>query len=186
MSSKYDSIDWNSLVYYDESSPTCLRWKVVRMAGSKGRALTSIGGVAGTRTGKRSVLCLEGVNYYAQIIVYTLCNGRVPEGYVVDHLDGDCLNNAIWNLEVKDYPTNHRNMKKSNRNTSGVTGVGLMTRGRYKYWVAYWKDVKLMSKCFSVSTHGNEEAFRLACEYRAKMIEELNAQGAGYTERHGT
>jgi hypothetical protein len=28
-------------------------------------------------------------------------------------------------------------------------------------------------------------AFKAAVEYRRKMIEELNAQGAGYTEDHG-
>jgi hypothetical protein len=39
---------------------------------------------------------------------------------------------------------------------------------------------------FSISKLGNDEAFRQACEYRAKMIAELNEQGANYTERHGT
>lgn len=29
------------------------------------------------------------------------------------------------------------------------------------------------------------EAFRLACDYRVRMIEELNSDGAGYTEHHG-
>lgn len=186
MSIKYDKIDWNSLVYYDETSPTALRWKVVRMAGSKGRALTSVGGIAGTRTGKRSVLCLDGTNYYVQIIVYTVCKGSVPEGLVVDHLDRNCLNNAIWNLEVKDDPTNNRNMKKNSRNTSGVTGVSLMVKGIHSYWVAYWVDIKLRAKCFNIVKLGYDEAFNMACQYRAKMIAELNAQGAGYTADHGT
>ena len=39
---------------------------------------------------------------------------------------------------------------------------------------------------FSVEKHGNEEAFRLACEWRSEQIRLLNEQGAGYTERHGT
>jgi hypothetical protein len=34
--------------------------------------------------------------------------------------------------------------------------------------------------------YGKEEAFRLAVEWRAARIKELNEQGAGYTERHGT
>ena len=33
--------------------------------------------------------------------------------------------------------------------------------------------------------YGKEEAFRLAVEWRAARIKELNNQGAGYTERHG-
>lgn len=86
-----------------------------------------------------------------------------------------------------------RNTRQSKINQSGVTGVKLQEntdrKGQpYYYYVAFWRnlDGTESHKCFSVSKIGDSEAFRLACEYRAKMIEELNAQGAGYTERHGT
>lgn len=38
---------------------------------------------------------------------------------------------------------------------------------------------------FSTHKFGNDEAFRLACEYRIEMVAELNRQGAGYTKTHG-
>lgn len=41
------------------------------------------------------------------------------------------------------------------------------------------------NKKFSVLKLGLLPAFRDAVMYRRKMIEELNAQGAGYTENHG-
>ena len=33
--------------------------------------------------------------------------------------------------------------------------------------------------------HKYDEAFRLACEHREKMIMELNDRGAGYSPTHG-
>lgn len=36
--------------------------------------------------------------------------GPIPKGYVVDHLDGDRENCAIWNLEVKTQKENVRNI----------------------------------------------------------------------------
>jgi hypothetical protein len=42
-----------------------------------------------------------------------------------------------------------------------------------------------MNKKFSVKKLGLLPAFKAAVECRRKMIEELNGQGAGYTENHG-
>ena len=47
-------------------------------------------------------------------------------------------------------------------------------------------DGKKKTKAFSPFVYGYEQAFKLACEWREKMIAEFNEQGAGYTERHGT
>lgn len=182
---KESNVDWNSLVYYDETSTTGLRWKVGRVCPKMNRRVTKIGAEAGSKKGKRSVLTIDKQSYYSYRIVYTICKGPIPDGMEVDHLDGDCTNNAIWNLELKDSPRNNRNMKKSGRNTSGVTGVSHMNSKGCEYWVAYWVDGKLKAKCFNIAKLGEEEAFQQACEHRARMIAELNEQGAGYTDRHG-
>ena len=47
-------------------------------------------------------------------------------------------------------------------------------------------DDQSYSRCFTISKYGEQEAFRLAYEWREQKIKELNEQGAGYTERHGT
>lgn len=62
------------------------------------------------------------------------------------------------------------------RNRSGVVGVRLHQqkdrRGEYEYqywyWVAQWTDGHghRKTKSFSVHHHGDEEAYRLACEAR--------------------
>lgn len=107
---------------------------------------------------------------------------------VIDHIDGDPWNNKIENLREVDHKINSRNTKRSVNNKSGVTGVSLKRdKSGFTYWTAVWRtqDFRQKSKTYSVSIHGNDEAFRLACEYRQRMINELNNGGCGYTDRHG-
>lgn len=104
--------------------------------------------------------------------------------WTVDRIDwtkGYERGNMRW-LELSKQP---RNQRKRNTNTSGVTGVVFYKKNRS--WVAEWLcEGRHRSKSFNVEKYGHDEAFRLACEYRAKMIAELNEQGAGYTTAHGT
>ncbi len=95
------------------------------------------------------------------------------------------------NVRWATYFTQARNKGKMSHNTSGVNGVlwDNKTNGDWQnlYAKAVWKplDDVQKSKCFSVKKYGLLPAFKLAVDYRNKMIAELNAQGAGYTELHG-
>jgi hypothetical protein len=107
-----------------------------------------------------------------------------------------------WTLERKDPRLNYetgnviwilnefqpRNKKKTKRNSSGETGVMVAyDKKQNKRYRAHWTtlDGITKTKSFSVNVYGDEVAWELACNYRKKMIEELNAQGAGYAEKHG-
>ena len=116
---------------------------------------------------------------------------RPGRGYSIERIDGDgnyCKENCKWALQVEQ----SRNIAMKSNNTSGVTGVHLTSTTSkgitYQSWVATWNslDGKSNKKWFSVLKYGYEEAKRLAIEYRQTMIEQLNAQGAGYSNRHGT
>lgn len=101
-----------------------------------------------------------------------------------DFRKGYSKENCVWATSIEQA----RNKGRSAANNSGVTGVHKNVKSdRYSYWVASWcsMDGKLRAKYFRIETLGNEEAFGLACEYRKKMIEELNKQGAGYSPSHG-
>lgn len=130
---------------------------------------------------------LNGKSYLAHRIIWMLFNGTLEENDYLDHIDGNRYNNTINNLRKVSKEFNSRNQKKHSSNTSGVTGVSyLYTPDGRLYWRARWLFNSIeKTKCFSASKYGYDEAFRLACEWREKMILELNAQGAGYTERHG-
>lgn len=174
-------MQWTDYFYYDESSPSCLRWKVNRYSG-KGYKKLEI--AAGDSTGKFDIhIGYYRVTFYSEAylvhrLIWEIHNGVIPKELVIDHIDGDTMNNKLSNLRLVSKNLNSRNQRKRSKNSSGVTGVQ-SGEGR---WVAFWQGGKKQKrKSFSISKYGDDEAFRLACEYRAKMV----AQIGGYTERHG-
>lgn len=182
-------LDWHEWFYYDESSPTYLRWKIDKFDTRGQRtAYAQAGNVAGKKNGERSTVLLDGIRYKTQRIIWELFFGSITDDLIVDHEDGNPLNNRLDNLRLIPQPINTRNAKKRTDNQSGVTGVSYSSNGRGTwYWCARWQEnLKYKIKRFNVKDFGYDKAFHLACEYRKNMIKELNKNGAGFTERHGT
>lgn len=186
---------WKEYFYYDETSPSCLRWAEDAMRG-RGYKLYARrkGDVAGTCKGStgRWMLVVNKEHYLAHVVIWEMLRGEIPNGMVIDHIDRDYTNNKVENLRVVTPTVNMRNRSKNRDNKTGVNGVfktiNIDRKGEeYYYYSAQCRDVngKQIVKHFPVKSLGDEEAFRLACEYRTKMIEQLNAQGAGYTSTHG-
>jgi hypothetical protein len=109
--------------------------------------------------------------------------GKIPDGKVIDHIDGNRKNNVISNLRLLDKSENTRNCKKREDNTSGETGV-YKTGGK---WVADWRnsDGKRVSARFSVTKYGYELAYRLAVAVRKEAEISLLSNIKGYTTTHG-
>ena len=121
-------------------------------------------------------------------IIWTLFNGDAPDGFIIDHIDGDSTNNRIENLRCITQAENCRNKNKSSNNTSGATGITWFNEDNdlcgYRAICSF--DHNKISKRFYVHKHGLLPAFALAVEWRKQKIKELNEQGAGYSDRHGT
>jgi hypothetical protein len=61
-----------------------------------------------------------------------------PENYIVDHINGDRLNNKKANLRVCSLTENNRNVGRSRRNTSGYKGVSFdKRRGKWRAYIHY-------------------------------------------------
>lgn len=186
-------IKWDDLFEYDETSVTCIRWKVEIRSGRNGNQINvSVGDVAGTIPASKkyhSIVSVDSIPYLVHRVVWEMHNGVIDNDDIIDHEDGDGRNNRIGNLRRTTHPVNMRNCKMRKDNQSGVCGVCKYTsRHGTDYFAATWKsllDGKCKSKTFSTTKYGSDEAFRLAVQYREKMIAELNAQGAGYTHDHG-
>lgn len=78
---------------------------------------------------------IEGKNkrLLYHVAKWALFYGKYPEG-IIDHIDGDGLNNKIENLRDVDRKVNALNSKKMVDNTSGVNGV--YWNLKMKKWVA--------------------------------------------------
>lgn len=183
------------LYYYAEDSPSGLRWRVDRFTGDRYQikiaSKDSIAGCLNCKTGYWEVYGVNSVKTKAHRVVWSLHYGVIENGMVIDHLDGDKVNNIISNLRLTSISINTRNRKMQVTNTTGVTGVYYFDNIRadnkrdYRWRATVSTSEGLKSKSFSCNKYGREEAFRLACEWRENKIKELNEQGAGYTERHG-
>lgn len=181
----YNLVNWKELVLYDESSSTYLRWKTEQRRGVNKQVLVKgVGEEAGyfNKDGY-SRTTFNSNKYFNHRIIWILHNGEIDESLFIDHIDGDRANNSINNLRLVSRKLNNRNAGITKANTTGFNGISFnKDTGIY---LATWYDLSgsLNSKVFSTRKMG-DEAFRLACEYRIKMIDEMNARGAGYTDKH--
>lgn len=168
-------------ICYDESSPTCLRWRIDFKSGKFNR---KAGDVAGCRSSKYFAVNLFGNNYKAHRVVWVLSNkSDLVSNLVIDHIDGDKLNNRIGNLRLVTRRENNINIPLSKNNTSGCTGVYLYERG---YLVKWNIDFKQESKFFNFRFFKNKDiTYNTACEYR-NIIEKVIYEGctdSGVVER---
>lgn len=173
--SKELSIDHNLVceyLKYDENSPSGLVWIKGKFNGKQ----------AGSRLGNQWRVKLLQKEYYCSRIICVLF-GHSVLGKVVDHVNGNPMDNTIKNLRVTTQQVNMVNCKKKQHNTSGVTGVSLVNNGNA--YRAYYVDLLgTVYKDFKIDTYG-EEAFDLAVKFRQDGVNKMKSLGIEYSERHG-
>lgn len=177
-------INFEDYVYYDETSPTFLRWKVFIRSGrnNSGRILAfpeSTAGSCGTDHGY-SAIKIGYKKYGIHRVVWELLTGKTP--IIIDHIDGNKSNNHILNLREVSQNTNAQNKAMQRNNNSGITGV-YFTTNRGKLYVV--SQASSRSRWFSVEKYGLLPAFAKATIERRKTIDLLNSEGCSYSARHG-
>lgn len=121
--------------------------------------------------------------FYAEV-------GEPPDNtYSIDRINHK-LGYVKGNMRWATVTQQARNKGKVQHNTSGVTGVRIFHTGlstHSTYCIAIWCNLegKARNKSFNCKKMGLLPAFKAAFEYRLKMINEMNAQGAGYASNHG-
>lgn len=178
------SVDFSAHLYYDESSPSCLRWKNDIYYG-RYRTLIKVhkDDVAGSldKDGYWQVKLL-GKCYKVHKIVMIL-QGNTIDTFHIDHINGIKTDNRVCNLRVVTPAINARNRPMQSNNRTGVTGVSLIDNKRYR---AQYVDLdgEVKTKYFPIKIYG-EEAFTEAVKFREEMLQMLKEKGVGYTDRHG-
>ena len=153
--------------YYCENSKSGLRIK----SPDKYRPADSEAGyIQKSEKFARWAVKFNGKNYMVHRIIWYLFHGKVDDGLVIDHLNGNALDNRIGNLRLVTQGVNNKNHKKQKNNNSGMTGVYFS-----ETWRAQWVD-----------SEGNQrskrfESFEDACKFRETKMLEIQE----YTERHG-
>ncbi len=185
---KVISLDFNKLneiFYYDDTSPTGLRYKK-NIYKNKGAISKREGDTAGTvcytsdsshkPRGWRVKVTIDGVKQmiHNHRIVWLLKNGTIPDDLVVDHIDGNSLNNKIENLRLVSYKTNSRNRVNRFEAISIVRNNAVVSLSD--------GNGNTIRKCFSVNKYGKEMALAMAAYWKLWM---LNCpEYSDYSERH--
>jgi len=139
-----------------------LYWKI-----DKANKKIKAGSVAGSKTSKGYFrLTLNYQEIPVHKIIYLWNKGFVPN--VIDHIDGDKLNNKIENLRSANLQTNQYNRKKGKNNSSGCKNVFWNAKG--KYWQVHIRENK---KVHSWYVKDFELAELIATEARNKYHKEF-------------
>lgn len=108
--------------YYDETSPTCLRWAKKPSANSR-----AIGSVQGTVSKKYPTVTIHKISLYCHIIVWLLHKKDIPYGMLIDHIDRNKHNPRISNLRLLS-----KSLNALNTNDAQCRGIVKVSENYYK------------------------------------------------------
>jgi hypothetical protein len=84
---------------------------------------------------------INGAEFRAHRVIWEMHNGPIPEGTLIDHIDGNKCNNRLSNLRLATRRQNNVNSKvKSNRIYDLPKGVTMNTGGKFRAKIKYKGD----------------------------------------------
>lgn len=168
---KLDFEEISEVVYYDETSPTSLRW----LCHMKNNAAAHQPAGHIRKNGNYCYIEINNISYSAHRVVWVLNNGSIPDDAMVDHIDGNRQNNRISNLRLTTAKLNSHN-KLYPLPKSGYRNIRLEpSKGRVITFTVRWHpkdDNNRQWKFFRDSEYGSPEAaFKAAYKFRDSLIE---------------
>ncbi len=166
------------LFYYSEESPTLLKWNIDVPSGIRGTCIrTRVGDNAGSMSTygyyRVSVRCKS---IFAHRILWCLYNNQdIPEGMVINHINGIRSDNRKENLELCWQFQNCARTLRKPAGKSGVVGVSIKTskNGIKHFYATVRFRGQLYEKGFSCRKYGESSALELAILWRESKLKEL-------------
>lgn len=120
------------------------------------------------------VLTYKGKKYLAHRLAYAFMTGEFPpEGYEVDHIDGNTTNNTWSNLRLATHSQNMHNSKLRANNSSGYKGVTWHKHANK--WIA---QIQVNgNQIYLGSFNSAEEANSAVMQARVKLHQEFTNHG---------
>lgn len=170
--------DW---FYYDEESPSCLRWRRAPL-GQRIRAGDDVKSIGKSSGKSYFVVKLLNSSYKVHRIIYLLKTGSLHSSKLIDHIDGDGLNNSFSNLRETTSSTNARNRPLSLLSniyfeTSNDKGT---LRQRYKVRWTDSENVRRRKDFCVTATRTKDQALELAINFRDLLVNSGVIQGRKY------
>lgn len=113
--------------------------------------------------------CIFGKFHLSHRVIWKMVTGNDPE--VIDHINGDKLDNRVGNLRSTDAKGNATNQKTYATNRTGHNGVTVTAHGRYKAQIGNGGTTEYLG-CFGTI----EEAVAARADAERRL---------GYHENHG-
>ena len=143
--------------------------------------LGKVGKVRISNTGY-AYTCKKGISVSHLVLDY-----KSNTETVVDHINGNTLDNRKANLRIVSQRDNNHNKHTFVRNNTGTIGISYRRNGNYEYYRASVSEYnprgknrqgQRHTKQFNINKLGKEEAFQLANEWLEKKKQELGYRGA--------
>lgn len=118
-------MNWNDIFKYEDG-------KIYWIKAPK-RKPSLAGAEAGSLNGNGYMAVkVDGRRFMCHRVIYEMIAGEIPDGAVIDHINGNKLDNNISNLRIASVSLNAKNCCMNSKNTSGFNGVSLYKRtGKY-------------------------------------------------------
>ena len=166
----------NKYFYVDETSKCGLRLKYKNQHNTTYNVGDEVGATTSSYPNKKYwTVSIDGRSYSAHRIIYLLINKSLDPDKVINHIDGNGLNNKISNLEEVSHSIN--SLKKKKPKHCNVEHIGISDRfykGNFDSYLTKFKFGKIdIKQRFSLSAFKSKEAalkaaikFREYCEIK--------------------
>lgn len=124
---------------------------------------------------KQEYYAITKINKNTKVYMHRLIMQPKTSDNYIDHIKGNGLNNRRNNLRIVDLKTNNKNrVNVQKNNNTGINGITKRVdkRNGYESYRVSWTDKesnKTKFKLFSCNKYGDDEALRLAIEFRKQM-----------------